>query len=162
MATALTVSVRIDGARDTLAAFRALPKDASTSLRRRTLEVSELLATRIATAARNEGRQAALIAGTVKARRDRVPTIQAGGARRVGRNRAPAYGVLFGSEFGMNARSGWYAAAKYDDSFGSQYKPHRGRSSYWFFRTVDDNMDEVAAAWRKVADDIERSFAGGA
>ena len=145
--TALTVSIRISGARETLAAFRRLPKQASDDLRRRTLELSAALAGRIASAARADNIQTALMAPTVKAVRDRVPAITAGGTSLVGRNRKPAYKIILGSEFGSTVLK--------------QYRPHLGSGSYWMYRTVQENESEIGSAWDQVAKDIQRSFEGG-
>lgn len=157
----LTLTVELEGVRDTLRALRALPKEASDQLRVETLALSTRLAEKVQAAARAQGGQARAVAVTVKARRDRVPVIVAGGAKRVGRKRSPAYGLLFGSEFGMNGRSGWYAASRYRASRGRQYRPHHGRHSYWFFKTVEANESEIAAAWRRVADDVVAKFSEG-
>lgn len=144
---ALTIRLRITGAKETLAAFRGLPKEASQSLRERTLALSEVLAQAARSAAASEGRQAPLLAGTVKAVRDRVPAIQAGGSRSVGSRKAPAFKVLFGSEFGSNRLR--------------QFKPHRGRQGYWFFPTVEREQDAIATAWQEVADDVVNDFTRG-
>lgn len=156
----LTINVRIDGVRETLAAFRQLPKDANAALRERSQELSELLAGRIRAAGEAEGEQAALLAGTVKARRDRVPVVQVGGTRRLGNPAAPAYRLLFPSEFGMNQRSGWYGKPRYDMSIGTQYKPHSGQDGYWIFPTVRASEDEIGDAWNRAADDIIDAFGG--
>lgn len=147
MAENLTIKLRIDGARQTLKAFKDLPKEANDSLRKRSQELAQSLATRVQSAARSDSPQSALIAPTVKARRDRVPVIAAGGNKKVGRNKKPAHKVMFGSEFGSNRLR--------------QFRPHRGSASYWFFKTVEENQTEIADAWRKVADDIEREFSDG-
>lgn len=143
---ALTIRLRITGAKQTLAAFRGMPKEASQSLRERTLALSETLAQAARAAAASEGRQAPLLAPTVKAKRDRVPAIEAGGSKRVGSRKAPAFKLLFGSEFGSALR---------------QFKPHRGRQGYWFFPTVEREQDTIAAAWQEVADDVIRVFSQG-
>lgn len=158
---ALTVTMRIEGARQTLAAFRRLPDEANKSLRERSFELASSLAGKVAAAARADSPQSALMARTVKAQRDRVPTITAGGSTRVGRHRTPAWALLFGSEFGANGRFGWYAKPRYDRSAGRQYKPHLGRGSYWFFRTIEDSETQIAKAWQRVADDIVREFERG-
>lgn len=155
----LTVTVRIDGAWRTLAAFRRLPEEADTQLRDASQRIAEALAPRVKAAAVAEGRQAALMAGTVTVRRDRLPMIQAGGTRRVGRHRRPAYTLLFGSEFGANRRFGWYAKDRYRSSAGRQFRPHQGAHSYWFFSTVADNEELVDREWNKAADEIGESFA---
>jgi len=143
----LRITVRIDGLNSTLRALSKLPKDANDEIRKASLELSKQLASKAKISGLREGRQAALVASTVKARRDRVPVIAAGGMKRLGRNRAPAYKLLFGSEFGANTLK--------------QYKPHIGRGSYWFFKTVEDNQKEIADAWNDAADRVIREFGGG-
>lgn len=142
----LIIRVHIDGLRETLAALRQLPKDASDELRAAALEISKEIAKAAAASGRREGRQAALVAGTVKAQRDRVPVVVAGGTKRIGSRRKPAYALLFGSEFGANVLQ--------------QYKPHLGKGSYWFFRTIEDEQVEIAERWLKAADEVIRKFGG--
>jgi hypothetical protein len=144
---AISISLHVEGARETLAAFRRLPKDANNALRDRSLELAQALATKVASAARSDSGQSALIAPTVKARRDRIPFIEAGGSTRVGRNRVPAYKVIFGSEFGARTLP--------------QYRPHVGKGSYWMFKTVEANEAEIMSTWMKAAADIQREFESG-
>lgn len=160
----LVVRLRISGVRETLALLNLLPKEANSELREASQRIARILEGRIRAAATTEGRQAAAVAKTVKARRDRLPTVVAGGARRVGRRRAPAWALLFGSEFGMNQRSGWYARPRYAEETARQYKPHRGRNSYWFFTTVDEEQAEMVRQWRRAADAVVDRWtrAGGA
>lgn len=146
---ALTVTVQIDGLRETLAALNRLPKDASAELRQKSLDLSRLLANRAAAKAVAEGRQGPLVATTVKPKLDRVPTVTAGGASpRLGRGRARPSELLFGTEFGSHRFK----------QFG---KPHIGRGSYWFFRTIEDEQPAVARAWMEAADEIVRRFSQG-
>ena len=158
---ALTVHVSTSGVRAVLKAFAKLPAEASDQIRDRSLALSKSLARDVAGAARARGSQAALMAPTVKATRDRVPSITAGGPKRVGRHHAPAHALLFASEFGMNRKSGWYAAAQYRRSTGRQYDPHIGRHSYWFFTAVSLHEPEIGRQWEQAADAIIRSFAKG-
>lgn len=146
--TGLTVQIRITGIRGTLTALSKLPKDAQNELRDAALELSKELARTAASRGRGEGRQAALVASTVKARRDRVPVIVAGGPTRLGRNRKPAWKLLFGSEFGSN----------YYLQFG---KPHIGSGSYWFFDTVEAEQETITARWLEAADNVIQRFDGG-
>lgn len=145
--TDLVVTIRIDGIRETLAALRKLPKDASTELRAAALDLSKELAESARQAGIIEGRQAALVATTVKAGRDRVPVVTAGGNKRLGSNKEPAYKLLFGSEFGANRLK--------------QYRPHLGRGSYWFFRTIEDEQAQIAKRWLEAADEVIRKFGDG-
>jgi hypothetical protein len=137
-------TLTISGLQETLRALNKLPKDASNELRAAALELSKKLASAAATAGFAEGSQAALVATTVKAARDRVPVVTAGGTKRLGRNRKPAYKLVFGSEFGSD--------------YYPQFKPHLGRGSYWFYQTIEDNQVEIAAEWMEAADEIIRKF----
>lgn len=142
----LTMKIKIDGVFETLRALNKLPKDANDEIRKASLELSRKLAAKAIASGHREGRQAAIVATTVKARRDRVPVVVAGGMKKIGRNRKPAYKLLFGSEFGSNKLE--------------QYKPHLGRGSYWFFKTVEDNAEEISREWNKAADEVVRKFGG--
>lgn len=158
---ALTVKLSAPGVRPVLAAFRRLPKDANAELRAASLRIAELLATSAKTASGID-RQAAAVGTTVKAVRDRVPAVQAGGARRVTSTGARAYELLFGSELGMDRKSGWYARPRYRDSTGRQYaSPHRGRGGRWFFPTVERELPAVVRQWEQAADEILRRFEHG-
>lgn len=144
--TTMSVPVRIDGIRQTLTGLSKLGPDANNAIRDAALDLSKLLAARAQAAGAAEGRQAALVARTVKARRDRVPVVVGGGATpRLGRGRAKPYELLFGSEFGS-------------DRYRQFGKPHIGRGSYWFFRTVDEQAPQIAAAWQRAADEVLRRF----
>lgn len=146
------LDVRVDGAQQTLAAFRALPKEASDELRTAATDLSTLLAGRIAAAGQSEGRQAAKLAQTVKPKRDRVPALTVGGTKKLFRGRKDgksreAFRALFGSEFGSNR--------------GHGFKPHVGKGSYWIWKTVEANQSEIAAGWTAAADGIVAKFTEG-
>lgn len=141
----LTIGIHIDGLQATLKALNKLPKDASIELKDAAQDLSKKLAKAAASSGLAEGRQAALVSTTVKAARDRVPVIVAGGSKKLGRNKKPAYKLLFGSEFGSN----------FYEQFG---KPHIGQDSYWFFKTVEDEQAAIVARWQLAADEIIRKF----
>lgn len=145
--TGLTLTFRVDGLKEVLRALNRLPKEANVKLRDRAQVIAGKLAGQVQAAGRAEGRQAAIVATTVKVRRDRVPVITVGGTARIGRNQKPAYALLFGSEFGSNRLR--------------QYHPHLGRGSYWIFSTVDDQAESVLTEWAKAADAVVREFGGG-
>ena len=146
-APSLAINVGVDGIQQTLAAFKQLPKDASNELRNATLVLAKLLADAASEAGRAEGRQAALAAPTVVARRDRIPIVVVGGTKRVGRRRVPVYKILFGSEFGSSRLK--------------QYKPHRGREGYWFFPTVEREAQATADVWGRMAEAIIAKWSEG-
>lgn len=157
---ALTLRLQGEGVRETLAAFRYLPKDANQELRQASLRIADLLAQSARTASGIDA-QSAAVGKTVRAIRDRVPVVQAGGGRRVTSSGARAYELLFGSEFGANGRFGWYSARRYAESEGRQFSPHQGRQGRWFFPTVERELPAALAEWGKAADAIVRRFGQG-
>src|SRR5688572_27989939 len=92
------------------------------------LSIAGVVAADIRTSARTNA-QSALMAPTVRAQKAAVPVILAGGSRRVGRNRVPAYKVLFGSEFG---------------AYLKQFRAVNS-SGYWFFETFDKKRDYIGS-----------------
>jgi hypothetical protein len=142
----LTITVQATGVRETLAAFNGLPKEASAQLRKAAEDLAQVLATDARASGQREGSQAALVAGTVRPGRDRVPVVQAGGAKRVGSRRAPAWKLLFGAEFGSNR-------------FTQFPRAHQGSAGIWFFPTIEENAATIARRWRQAADDILTAFA---
>lgn len=148
--TSLKLSVRLDGAYETLAKFRSLPKDASKELRERSQKLAGTLANRIKAAAESDvSPQAKLWAPTVRPVRDRTPSIRIGGTRKVGRRKVPVWGILFGSEFGSNRYS----------QFG---KPHHGRDpSGPAFGVAHRNADDIAREWHAAADEVVAKFTAG-
>jgi hypothetical protein len=141
----ITYKVKIKGVDETLKAFRRLPKEANTELRDASREMAGDLAQKIKSAAGREGRQWAILARTVRAKRDRVPVVQAGGLTRLGRNRKPAYKMLFGAEFGATVLH--------------QYRKRTpGNRGYVFFPTAKKQTRNFDKRWNKVAEDIQKRF----
>lgn len=147
--TAFTANMHVQGSREMLRAFKKLPAEASRQLREASLELAQDLAGRARTAAASDAApQSKLIAPTIKARRDRAPAVAAGGTKRVGRSKVPAYKVLFGAEFGSNR-------------FAQFGRTHSGRKGYWFFPLVEAEREMIGKAWLKAADQVVRSFTRG-
>lgn len=145
----LVVSVQIDGVRETLNAFRDLPKEASNELRDAAQGLAETMLVKVkAAAAADRSPQARLVAGTAKVKRDRVPVLEVGGTKRLGRNREPAYEILFGAEFGSNR-------------YKQFHKRHTGRAGSWFFPIVERESAEIGRQWNAAADRIIRKFGEG-
>lgn len=149
----LTVRVSLPGAQSLLAAFNALPREANKALRVRTREIADVLAVRIRAAGRADSAQSARAATTVKSASDRVPVVKAGGTSKAAQ-------LLYGSEFGMSRRSGWYAAFRYRNSAARQFRPHQGAASYWFFDAAERNDAEIGEMWARAADDVAAAFVG--
>lgn len=148
----MQIDVRIEGGAALLRGFRELPKEASDELRTSALRLSDLLAQRVAAAGRAEGRQAAELASTVKAKRDRIPSINVGGTKKLFHGKKDgsqreAFRGLFGSEFGS--------------SRGHGFKPHRGAAGYWIWPTINASQNEIVAEWKDAAERITRKFTFG-
>lgn len=156
----LTIRLRATGIKETLAAFNRLPKDANKELREASADIAQALA-QSAKAASHVDAQSAAVGSTVRVARDRVPVVQAGGAKRITSSRVPAWALLFGSEFGANGRYGWYAAGKYGDSSARQFSSHQGRTGRWFFPTIERESAEALRQWGMAADEIVRKFGVG-
>jgi hypothetical protein len=142
----LTLRVHIEGARETIAAFRDLPKEASAELRSASLRISEVEANKIRAAASASSGQSALVASGVKARKDRLPSIVVGGATRVGRNKKPLNKIMYGANFGA--------------SYLKQFRPHRGAGDedYWFFSTAEKDVDRMVDQWGRAVDKVLRRW----
>lgn len=143
-----TIAVQVTGMRETLAALRALGKEADAAIRERSFELATTLKGSIERAARSaRSPQARLVVTTLKVKRDRLPVLEVGGTKRLGRNKAPAYKLLFGAELGSNKHKQFH-------------QRHTGRTGTWFFPTVERDQAEIVAEWEQAADDVITSFGG--
>jgi hypothetical protein len=139
----LTVTIRITGLRETIRAFKKWPDDAITEIRAAGFSIAGVVATKIRESARLNA-QSGLLAPTVRAVKDRLPVIVAGGERRIGRNKVRAYKVLFGAEFGAVTLAQFRA-------FNS--------GGYFFFVTVDRESDYIQDEYLGAVDEINRKWA---
>jgi hypothetical protein len=154
----ITFSLNTSGVRETLAAFKALPKEASAALRDANQHISDGLATKIRAAARGSSRQSAAVAVSVDARRDRVPNVVAGqrnpavtsqSRRSKGQGPTRVSDLLFGSNFGASQLK--------------QFRPHTGagQDDYWFFRTVESSTGDVVRQWNDAVDEVLDQWGAG-
>jgi hypothetical protein len=116
-------------------------------MRDASVRISGSIAKDAAADARSQGGLAAIVAPTIKARRDRYPVVEMGGSKRLPRSgdgwrrkrssRAQSVGdVIFGSEFGGGARK-----------TTRQFRPHRGTIGYFFYPAVRSGQDEALEQW---------------
>ena len=154
----IAVSLRIDGARATLAAFSKLGRDANKALRTANKEISRDLEREIQGAARSSDAQSAAVAPSVKAGSDRVPNVTAGGRRLAtkqrrrsrGQRKTQAGDLLFGSNFGA--------------TYLPQFRRHNGGAGsedYWFFSTVEENEPRIVEQWEDAADRLLTEWGSG-
>lgn len=145
--TSLSISVKIDGLKETQRKLKLLPDDAKKELVDASFELSQDLAKAMRGNARSQGRQAALLTGTVATGEKELPQVSVGGSSPVGRHHKAAYKVLFGSEFGAK--------------FLKQFKP-RNTSGYWVYPAVDSMRGEIAEKWDAAAQRVIDNFCDGA
>lgn len=140
------IRVSIRGDSEVFRALRRLPDDGNDELRRTAGQLAQLIM-RSARGFASSNKQARAAARTLNIVRDRFPTVEAGPEKR-----------LAGSEFGITRRTGWYAKPRYWDSPLRQYRPHRGRASYWFFLAHERHIATVEAGWRDALNETVRKW----
>lgn len=149
---ALKITVRINGADEVIRALDKLPADAKKAMRAEAKDIAISLTDRIKIAARSQGPQTARGASTVREGNEGFwPVITA-------TNTGRAKGILFGSEFGVKGKFGWYRKPRYFGSEALQFRPHRGSASYWFFKTAEDNQGWIQSEWQGAADEVVRRW----
>lgn len=141
----LIINVHIEGLRETIKAFRDLPKEASDELRDEAGKIAGDMAEWIASAARADSRQAALVAGTTKVLRDRVPAVSIGGSAKVGtgsgRRKGKAYQILFGANFGARTFP--------------QFRAWAGKGNdYFVFKNIEAHEREIENRYLDAADRV--------
>ncbi len=155
----LQVRMQLDGVNEALKAFRSLPKEASKEIRDASLKIARQLAQDVALAGRQEGAQAALLAGTVKAKYDRIPAIVVGPGARTSRG-TPSVVLLIGSEFGHGGQGGRGKGSRKFDPHG--FESRQSPRGIWIFPTVRREEGSIGRAWLAAAAEIVRRFSGGA
>jgi hypothetical protein len=157
----LRFKVRIEGADEVVRALNKLPADVKKAMRAEAKDIAVSVADRIKIAGWALGRQGPRVASTVREGTEGFwPVVTASNTgRALGRTPAEnGSGLLFGFEFGMKRQTGWYRHRRYWDTGGPQFWPHRGQSSYWFFKTAKENQPWIESEWHKAADQVVREW----
>lgn len=138
---ALQINIQIEGLRETMRAFRDLPKDAKNELRDEAGKIAADMVEWIQAAARADSPQSAALADTAKVVRDRVPALTVGGTAKVTSSRTPAYTILFGANFGARSYR--------------QFREWAGKGKdYFIFVNIDQHAKEIEERWLSAADRI--------
>lgn len=162
----LSIGVEIEGLPSMWKRLNALPKTAQQEMRDAAMAIADDEASRIRAAAAADSNQAAAIAKFIKARRDRVPAISAGGTRKAGvSGGAKAGEIFFGAEFGgrhpkkrtSQTKSGRFVMRRTT----MQFRPHLGREGYFFFPTLRADQDRMLARYEQALAAIEREWSRG-
>lgn len=172
------MGIEIDGLKPLLRRISKLPKLAQDEIREAAQAIADDEAKRISSAGRSSDRQSAAVAGFVKARRDRVPYIVAGGSARTGVSGGATAGQLFfGAEFGGGSSKAWTSltATKTSASgktrsvfagvaFGgskattNQFRPHKGKTGYWMWPQIREDQERMFQKWEAVVTAIAREW----
>lgn len=152
----ITLTLRLTGARETLAAFNALGPDANKALKDANQAIADDLAGWIRSAGEAHSSQARAVAGTTKANRDRVPAVTIGGAKKVASSRVPAWALLFGSNFGAYP---YISAPRQGRAKHFTDAPAGKGNDYWIFKTAEANQSAIDTRWNKAADEVARRWA---
>jgi len=133
-------------------------------------------------AGRASDKQSAAVASFVRARRDRVPAISAGGTSRTGvAGGAKAGELFFGAEFGGGSNKQFerqvtktqyttktgktrtrtsYGKAEFvgQKATTNQFRPWLGKQGYWFWPQLRADQDRMFARWEAVVNAIAREW----
>jgi len=165
--TSMTVKPDLTDYRGLLKALTLMDKEANFQLKNDVYAISAWTAQNIQQAGYAHPfypKQAAIAAATVRAARDRVPTVYIGGSKGRASGGANAGQILFGNEFGgdRNAFGNKQAFA----NGGYRFPPRtaregRGNTGYWIFPTLKAMQPEIKRKWfaacNKVMDNWARN-----
>ncbi len=133
--------------------LRRLPKEATAQLRDASADIAASVATGARAAAIRVGGVARLVEPTIRSTRDRVPVVRMGGTGRLPTSgssysrsrqgsRQTVGDVIFGAEFGGQARP-----------TTRQFRPHLGTTGYFLWPTVREQSDDTQRRYSQALDD---------
>lgn len=104
-------------------------------------------------------KQAAIVAQTVRANRDRVPNITIGGSRGRASGGATAGELVVGNEFGASPTSSNGAFPNGGRRFPYRSpRKGRGNTGYWIYPALAEMQPEISRRWWNAADKIFRHW----
>ena len=151
--TTMTVRPDLKDYRGLLKALNLMDKEAQYNLKEEVVSISAWTARGIQQAGFAHPvypKQAAIVAQTVRAARDRVPTVYVGGGKCRVSGGANAGQLLFGNEFGgdRNAFGNKTAFPNGGYRFPARTsREGRGNKGYWIFPTLKGMQPEIKRKW---------------
>ena len=146
----------ITGVNKTLAAFNKLGKEANKATREEVQKIADLAARKTAAAAPSD-RRYQILGQTAKAKRDRVPIVEYGGAKRAGvSGGATLNQLVYGMEFGayQAGPNGW----RFPERTPTK---GRGNQGYWIFPTASRIQPDIAKLWLDALERITKEWGRG-
>lgn len=151
----MNVTIRIDDQdlKDFLSVMNKMNKEANKELKDEVMDISRMTATALRLAAISPRQK--IIADTIQARYDRIPTISIGGSKKITsykRGGGTVGDIMFGVEFGARRallRNGGRA-------FPPRSAPTAGGGSkgYWLFPTLTGLQPEIRRRWYQAVDNL--------
>jgi hypothetical protein len=140
--------------RGLLKALNKMDDDSKKALKEDVASISSWTATGIKQAAFGFSpmpRQAAIVAQTVRANKDRIPNVTIGGSKGRASGGANAGILLFGNEFGSDRNT--FASAGNFPNGGYKFpartpREGRGNRGYWIFPTLKAMQPEITRRWK--------------
>lgn len=174
------MGLEVEGLKPFLTRINRLPKTAQAEIREAAQAIALDEAQRITAAGRADDKQSQAAAGFIKARKDRVPYIVAGGNAKTGVSGGAKAGELFfGAEFGGRGTKQWttltttkvgrtgktrevFAGVKLEGNRArattNQFRPHKGKTGYWFWPQLRADSDRMFKRWESVVEAIAREW----
>lgn len=160
----ITIKPDLSDYRGLLKAISQMDKDSQTALKNDVASISAWTAQGIARAAFGApmARQAVIVAGTVRANKDRIPNVTVGGSRGRASGGANSGQLLFGNEFGSDRNLKGSAGSfpnggyRFPDRSPSE---GRGNSGYWIFPTLKTMQPEIRRRWFQAIEKVIDNWA---
>ena len=163
--TSMKVVPVLSDYRALLKALSAMEKEAQHELKDDVYTISEWTARGIQQAGYAHPiypRQASIIAKSVRAARDRVPTVYVGGGKGRVSGGANSGQLLWGNEFGGDRNA--FGNLNAFPNGGYRFPPRtsregRGNKGYWIFPTLKDMQPEIKRRWFAAVDKVMDNWA---
>lgn len=137
----MKVGVEVQGLKPVLRTLTKLGPELNREIREAAGEIAADEAVRVRQAAAASDKLSAAVGATVAPRRDRLPAIAAGGAKRLPvKGRPKASQVVFGAEFGGRKRK-----------TTQQFRPHLKKTGYWMWPTIREDQERMLIRWTEAA-----------
>lgn len=167
MAEKQTISVKMDitpQIRALLKVLNEMDDQSKTALKEKVKSIAGWVAEDIKRAATTAPmpKQAMKVAQTVRANKDRVPSVTIGGSRVKFSGGAVSGNVLYGSEFGADPTS---EAGRFPN--GGRRFPYRspqqgqGNRGYWIYPTLRTNQPRITREWHEAVDNVLDNWTKG-
>lgn len=148
------VTVEVDGLTETVRAFGKYGRDCQAEIRDAAQREVDRIAPAMVSAMAGDGGPSALVATSIRSKRDRYPVIAAGGAKRTtsskkAKARPSAGELFFGAEFGGRGRP-----------TTQQFRPWKGTTGYAFYPTLRSRTSDLIDGYKRALEDLAHRWAG--